>query len=102
MLWDAERVLQFPAGTTILLPSAAIAHSNVPIQQGERRYSFTQYTAGGVFRWVEQGFRTRESYLARLSTSQRADDSARLNEQLQKGLELFSTVDELKATHGLS
>ncbi|KAJ7021722.1 hypothetical protein C8F04DRAFT_1273387 [Mycena alexandri] len=60
ILWDCKLILEFPPGTTILIPSAAIFHSNIPIGPGERRYPFTQYTAGGIFRWIEHGFRCEE------------------------------------------
>ncbi|KAJ7023089.1 hypothetical protein C8F04DRAFT_1271727 [Mycena alexandri] len=41
ILWDCKLILEFPPGTTILIPSATIFHSNIPIGPGERRYSFT-------------------------------------------------------------
>ncbi|KAF8173039.1 hypothetical protein K438DRAFT_1772466 [Mycena galopus ATCC 62051] len=62
--WGASRPLGLeagrgvPAGALILLPSATIAHSNVPVQAGEERASFTQFSAGGIFRYVDNGFRT--------------------------------------------
>ncbi|KAF8125540.1 hypothetical protein K438DRAFT_2002046 [Mycena galopus ATCC 62051] len=46
------------AGSTILIPSAILRHSNVGIAANERRYSFTQYSAAGMFRWVDNGFRS--------------------------------------------
>ncbi|KAJ7027568.1 hypothetical protein C8F04DRAFT_1189375 [Mycena alexandri] len=49
ILWDCKIILEFPPGCTILLPSAAIFHSNIPIGPNERRYSFTQYSAGAFF-----------------------------------------------------
>ncbi|KAJ7220951.1 hypothetical protein C8J57DRAFT_1536784 [Mycena rebaudengoi] len=49
ILWDCKLILEFPPGVTILIPSAAIFHSNIPIADGELRFSFTQYTAGGIF-----------------------------------------------------
>ncbi|KAF8202577.1 hypothetical protein K438DRAFT_2102006, partial [Mycena galopus ATCC 62051] len=65
ILWDCKLILKFPPGATILIPSASIFHSNIPIAEGERRYSFTQYTAGGLFRWVEHEFQTEEEFLAK-------------------------------------
>ncbi|KAJ7789209.1 hypothetical protein B0H14DRAFT_2292555, partial [Mycena olivaceomarginata] len=50
-------IIQFPPGSTILIPSAILRHSNVGIAEGERRYSFTQYSAAGLFRWVHNGHR---------------------------------------------
>ncbi|KAJ6448977.1 hypothetical protein C8R47DRAFT_926886, partial [Mycena vitilis] len=55
ILWNLRLVIRFPAGSTIFIPSALLRHSNVAIQQGETRYSFTQFTAGGLFRWVNNG-----------------------------------------------
>ncbi|KAF7346241.1 hypothetical protein MSAN_01851100 [Mycena sanguinolenta] len=56
ILWDCRLILEFPPGCTILIPSAILYHSNIPVAAGEWRYSFTQYTAGGIFRWVRHGF----------------------------------------------
>ncbi|KAH9474962.1 hypothetical protein JR316_0012061 [Psilocybe cubensis] len=67
ILWELGLVVEFPPGSTILLPSALISHSNTAISQHEKRYSFTQYTAGGLFRWVAHGCRTKDKYLATLT-----------------------------------
>ncbi|KAJ7789398.1 hypothetical protein B0H14DRAFT_3503084 [Mycena olivaceomarginata] len=48
----------FPPGMTIAIPSAIFRHSNVSIQQDEKRFSITQYTSAGVFRFVKNGFKT--------------------------------------------
>lgn len=73
ILWDCELVIEFPPGSTILLPSAIVSHSNVAIGKSETRYSFTQYMAGGLFRWVENGFQTTEKYRASLTPSELQD-----------------------------
>ncbi|RXW18486.1 hypothetical protein EST38_g7366 [Candolleomyces aberdarensis] len=62
VLKDIKVILEFPPCTTILLPSAAIKHGNVPIQHGETRISMTQYTAGGLLRWVNYGFKSAEEF----------------------------------------
>ncbi|PPQ82483.1 hypothetical protein CVT26_012846, partial [Gymnopilus dilepis] len=67
VLWECKLVIEFPPGATILLPSAVVAHSNTPIQDNERRYSFAQYTAGGIFRWVENDCKLADDYYASLS-----------------------------------
>ncbi|KAJ7745014.1 hypothetical protein DFH07DRAFT_776918 [Mycena maculata] len=46
VLWDLKLVVEFPHGALILIPSATIAHSNVPVQAGKQRLSFTQFTPG--------------------------------------------------------
>ena len=97
-LVELKLVIEFPPGSTILIPSAVIRHGNVPIQQGETRTSFTQYAAGGLFRWVDYGFKTWNQ----LSES----DPARANLELQQRahkwadfLNLFSKVHELESDH---
>jgi hypothetical protein len=58
VLHELKLVIEFPPGSTILLPSSIITHSNTPILEGSTRYSFTQYSAGELFRFVDNGFRT--------------------------------------------
>ncbi|KAJ6533828.1 hypothetical protein DFH09DRAFT_1250058 [Mycena vulgaris] len=60
VLWDLKLVVEFPPGALILLPSATIAHSNVPVGENEERVSFTQFSAGGIFRYVDNGCRTEK------------------------------------------
>lgn len=78
VLWDCHLVIEFPPGSTILIPSAVVSHSNTPIKKDESRYSFTQYTSGGLFRWVDQGFRTSISLRNKLSPEEKAEQE-RLN-----------------------
>lgn len=58
ILYDLKLVIEFPPGTSILIPSACLRHGNVPIGEHETRTSITQYAAGGLFRYVDYGFRT--------------------------------------------
>ncbi|KAF8327067.1 hypothetical protein F5887DRAFT_899142 [Amanita rubescens] len=60
VLWDFGLVVDFPAGCTILIPSSVIVHSNTGIKDHEERFSIVQYAAGGLFRWVENGFSTQD------------------------------------------
>jgi hypothetical protein len=48
VLWDLKLAIEFPPGALILIPSATLAHSNVPVQEGDKRISFTQFTASGI------------------------------------------------------
>ncbi|KAJ7713338.1 hypothetical protein B0H16DRAFT_1341475 [Mycena metata] len=58
VLWDLKLIIRFPPGSTILLPSAILRHSNLKIGPNETRFSFTQFTPAGIFRWVYNDFRT--------------------------------------------
>ncbi|KAJ7027271.1 hypothetical protein C8F04DRAFT_1189707 [Mycena alexandri] len=96
ILWDCKLILEFPPGTTLFIPSAALFHSNIPIGIGERRYSFTQYTAGGLFRWIEHGFQSEEAYFASLSPEDRVRESAEARARWGSGAGLFCTLEELE------
>ncbi|KAF8184029.1 hypothetical protein K438DRAFT_1598662, partial [Mycena galopus ATCC 62051] len=94
VLWDVKLVVEFPAGALILLPSATIAHSNVPVADGEKRISFTQFTAGNLFHYVDNGFRTQ----TQLATEDPSEYDRLMKDKearWEHGLKLFSTIDEL-------
>ncbi|KAF5381816.1 hypothetical protein D9757_008322 [Collybiopsis confluens] len=63
VLPDLKLVIEFAPGCVIFLPSALLIHYNCPIQAGETRYSITQYTAGGLVRWVSNGFQGQKAML---------------------------------------
>ncbi|KAJ7790900.1 hypothetical protein B0H14DRAFT_2396083, partial [Mycena olivaceomarginata] len=60
--WDYDLIIRFPPGCSILIPSAVVTHSNTPIQDGEERFSLIQYSTGGLFRWVDNGFQSDRSW----------------------------------------
>ncbi|KAJ6587294.1 hypothetical protein B0H10DRAFT_1961477 [Mycena sp. CBHHK59/15] len=76
--------------------SPTVTHSNTPLQEGEEHFSFTQYAAGGLFRWVEYGhmkegdfkLSDREAWLA-------ATSPAACKARVSAGLARFSKYDEL-------
>ncbi|KAA1475965.1 hypothetical protein DENSPDRAFT_784293, partial [Dentipellis sp. KUC8613] len=90
-LWELGLIIQFPPGSTILVPSACVTHGNTPIQPGERRASFTQYCAGPLFQWVSYGCRTGTQLHP---AAKRASDAAGAARWLE-GLALYSQVHEL-------
>ncbi|KAL0070084.1 hypothetical protein AAF712_002981, partial [Marasmius tenuissimus] len=61
VLKEFNLVVDFPHASTAAIPSACITHFNTAIAPGDTRTSFTQYTAGAIFRWVENGFRTNKA-----------------------------------------
>jgi hypothetical protein len=98
ILQQPKLVIEFPPGSTILLPSSTLVHSNTPIQVGETRFSMTQYCAGGLIRWVNYGFRTAKSLLAEKGGKEQIE---RINgsgdTRWREGLSMFSKVDEIQA-----
>ncbi|KAJ7120482.1 hypothetical protein C8R43DRAFT_900789 [Mycena crocata] len=69
ILWDLRLIIRFPPGSTILIPSAILRHSNTCIRRHETRFSFTQFTPAGLFRWVYNDFRTDKDIDANAATT---------------------------------
>ena len=89
-------MIEFPPGSTILIPSATLRHSNVAIQPGEKRFSITQYTAGGLFRWVDHGFQPSEDYISGLDGEQLVEEGLKSAGRWAEGINLFSTLTSLQ------
>jgi hypothetical protein len=95
ILWNLKLVIWFPPGSTILIPSAIIRHSNVPIRPNERWYSFTQYTAGGLFRWIRNGFQTDEVFDESATAEDKALRHAEDSKRWEEGVGMYSTIDTI-------
>jgi hypothetical protein len=98
ILFGLKLAIQFPVGSTALIPSGCMDHGNTPIREGEVRLSIAQYAAGGLFRWVAYGFRSAKSLL-KTNTGKvlkmQIDKDA--GERWREGLGMFSTLDGLQA-----
>ena len=92
ILWDLKMVIRFPAGATILIPSAILRHSNVPVQHHETRRSFVQYTAGGLFRWVRNGFMTDEDFDRVASEAEKLARAAEANRRWEEGVNMYDVL----------
>ncbi|KAJ7429583.1 hypothetical protein B0H11DRAFT_1766929, partial [Mycena galericulata] len=94
ILWDLRLVIRFPPGCTIFIPSAILRHSNTSIQQGEKRFSFTQFTAAGIFRFVYNGNRSEkavnESKLPKAERIRRAQERA---DRWAEGMKMYKKWD---------
>jgi len=101
VLWDLKLVIEFPPGVTILIPSSVFRHRNTTIDASETRYSFAQYTSGGLFRWVDHGYQLDEDYFASLKTpEQQRRERVTRQGRWRKGLKMFSTLAELRKLYG--
>jgi hypothetical protein len=94
-LVEPKLVIEFPPGRSIIIPSACITHGNLPISKLENHISMTQYTAGGLVRWLD--------YRCRLAAAFRKDDrrgkeviDGKGDERWKAGIAMYSTVAELK------
>ncbi|KAK0217789.1 hypothetical protein IW262DRAFT_1275064, partial [Armillaria fumosa] len=94
ILWELKLFIQFPHGATIFIPSATITHSNTAPAEGDSRTSFTQFLAGGILRWVDNGFRT-EKEMARQDPAAYAEMQKHKGTRWQMGLGLLSMLDEI-------
>nr|GAT50075.1 predicted protein [Mycena chlorophos] len=92
ILWELGLVIRFPPGSSILIPSAAIHHSNTAIQSHEHRSSFIQYSAGGLFRWVDNGCRPNEVFENEACAEQKAAAAARAATRWIDGLDMLEVV----------
>lgn len=96
ILFDFKLVVQFPVGSTALIPSACVRHGNTPIQDGETRLSIAQYAAGGLFRWVAYGFQSIKSLTkTQAGKAKKNDIDVQAGNWWMKGVEMFSKFDEL-------
>ncbi|KAJ3574504.1 hypothetical protein NP233_g1720 [Leucocoprinus birnbaumii] len=94
VLEQAKLAIELPPGSLILIPSATMIHWNVPIQKGEQRASITQFCTAGIFRFVDNGFRTEEQLLEHSETEYLAMLAAKSFRWLF-GLSMYKTLDEL-------
>ncbi|KAJ3568671.1 hypothetical protein NP233_g5557 [Leucocoprinus birnbaumii] len=60
VLEELRYVVQFPPGSSILLPLACIHHCNTTIQDTEKRAALTFYNPGGMFRYVDNHWMTEK------------------------------------------
>ncbi|KAJ7239440.1 hypothetical protein C8J57DRAFT_1086376, partial [Mycena rebaudengoi] len=91
-------VIEFPSGTTTLIPSATVAHGNTPLQPGETRCSVTQYVPGALSRWVKYGFKSGKKLLAEEGgRALKAAIDGVAGERAARALSLFSKPAELVA-----
>ncbi|KAK7064876.1 hypothetical protein R3P38DRAFT_2491182, partial [Favolaschia claudopus] len=95
VLWDLKLVIRFPPGSTILIPSAILRHSNTNIRAHEFRFSFTQYTPAAIFRWAYNGFRTDKDVDGSKSTSAAEHEQRRRDKERRwkEGIKMYKKWD---------
>lgn len=94
VLEELKLVVEFPPGATVLIPSAVVMHSNTSIQEGETRYSFTQYASGSLFSYVENGMRTTKDVMLNMTLEQKTEWKQKGGERWGRGLTMFPFIQD--------
>ncbi len=94
IFWELRMVVEFPHAATILIPSACVTHSNVPPAPGDEHLSFTQFAAGALFCFVDNGFQNDKQLFNRNRAEFRRMEALK-STRWENGLGLYSTLDEL-------
>lgn len=59
ILHELKLIIEFPPGSSLLLPSALVQHENIGLSSGESRAVITAYTSGSFFRFADKNFTLR-------------------------------------------
>jgi len=98
VLWDFKLIIEFPPGSTILIPSSFILHSNTPIQPKEVRHSIVQYASGHLYRWVKNGFLTDKDWREQATAEQLVEWEKEKGNRWKSAIASFTTLQELEET----
>lgn len=96
VLHELKLILELRPGDTIFLPSALIAHENIPIGWQECRNSIVLYSAGGLFRWADAGGQTLKEW-SRADRDAFIAHSQRGEARWEEGLNRFPTLEDILA-----
>ncbi|KAF8200975.1 hypothetical protein BJ912DRAFT_843897, partial [Pholiota molesta] len=94
ILWDLNCAIPIPPGATVMIPSALLEHSNIAILAGEERCSFVQFSAGGLFRWVENELQTEAAWSSKATAQMLELRAAQMQLRWSTGLQMLSRLDE--------
>lgn len=58
LMSPSRTIFELRQGDIFFLPSGSVEHGNIPVEKSGTRFVAVLYTAGGLFRWIDQGHRT--------------------------------------------
>ena len=90
--------MEFPPGSTILIPSSMLLHSNTSIQPEEVQYSIVQYASGHLFRWVDNGFLNGKEWKERATAQELQQWEQERDSRWLSALGSFTTLQQLEQT----
>ncbi|EKM80535.1 hypothetical protein AGABI1DRAFT_38194, partial [Agaricus bisporus var. burnettii JB137-S8] len=97
VLHDLKLMIPFPHGSCIMIPSAFLWHSNVPIRREEGRASLTFYTAGCLFRFIDNGCQTESKTVSTFDDYFDQDLHVRAKKiRIKVGANLYSKIGEVR------
>lgn len=94
ILHEPKLILQLAPGRIALFPSACVTHENLPVADGETRYSVVGYAAGAFWRWIDAGFQTLEDWATEDMEAVKLHQQAG-EERWGKGCRQFKSLGEL-------
>lgn len=86
--------VELPVGSSIAITSAVVEHFNTDIGIDETRMSITQFSPAGIFRWVENSFRTNKDVVGSSTLTDTRYRDANDKTRYQDSLAHFSTFGE--------
>ncbi|KAK7052787.1 hypothetical protein R3P38DRAFT_2502653 [Favolaschia claudopus] len=99
IFWELGLVIQFPPGSSILLPAGLIHYSFVKVDPDETRFSLLQWAGAGVRRFLDNGCRSDMEFAAKATPNQHAGREHRRNRAHEIVIDSFPHVTEFKAGH---
>lgn len=92
VLDELKLIIEFPRGSSVYIPSAIVTHHTIPIQAGETRHSMTQYTGGGLFRWIYNGFCSDKDWLLNATDADLEKREIDRAARWEEGLKFFPVI----------
>ncbi|KAK6966336.1 hypothetical protein R3P38DRAFT_2569854, partial [Favolaschia claudopus] len=96
ILWDLGLVIQFPAGSSILIPTGIVRYSFVDVGPTEERYSIIQWAGSGVRRFVENGYKSDVEFAREASEEQHIMRENRRIDSHVQAADLFPLVRDVQ------
>jgi hypothetical protein len=91
---------KFLPRSLILIPSATLIHTNIPVGKGEKCAVITQFCFGEVFHLIDNGFKI-EAQLKEQDFEKHKHITMLKKSQWVHGLRLYKTLDELIDSNSL-
>ncbi|XP_006455830.1 hypothetical protein AGABI2DRAFT_76453, partial [Agaricus bisporus var. bisporus H97] len=95
VLHDLKLVISFSHDSLVLIPSAFLWHSNVPIQKHESRASLTFFSPSGLFCFIDNCFHTEKDYVSTLDEDDENLHQIVKEHRVRIGVSFYSKVHEV-------